>query len=152
MNAIQKKNWKTSKQILKLGRVSAKIPALHHNGIYTESHHKKANLFNTYFSSQAVVDDTNAQLPPIPDINHSLEFITITIQDVSDVLQHLDVTKACGPDLISPRLLKEGCHILAHPYSIIFNRSLEQGYFPSSWKDANVTPIYKKEDKSLPSN
>ena len=103
-----------------------------------------ANLLNTYFSSQAVVDDTNTQLPPIPDIDHSLEFITITIQDVSDVFQHLDVTKACGPDLISPRLLKEGCHILAHPYSIIFNRSLEQGYFPSSWKDANVTPNYKK--------
>ena len=53
---------------------------------------------------------------------------------------------------MNARLLKEGCHILAHPYSIIFNRSLEQGYFPSSWKDANVTPIYKKEDKSLPSN
>ena len=88
----------------------------------------------------------------IPDIDHSLEFITITIQDVSGVFQHLDVTKACGPDLISPRLLKEGCHILTHPYSIIFNCSLEEGYFPSSWKDANVTPIYKKEDKSLPSN
>ena len=136
--------WKTSKQILKLGRVSASIPTLHHNGIYAESDHKK--LLNIYFTSQAVVDDTNTQLPSIPDIDHSLEFITITIQDVSDVFQNLDVTKACGPDLISRRLLKEGCHILTHPYSIIFNRS------HSSWKDANVTPIYKKEDKSLPSN
>ena len=144
--------WKTSKQILKLGRVSASIPTLHNNAIYAESDHKKANLLNTYFSSQAVVDDENTQLPPIPDIDHSLELITITIQNVSDVFQHLNVTKACGPDLISPRLLKEGCHILAHPYSIIFNRSLEQGFFPSSWIDANVTPIYKKEDKSLPSN
>ena len=85
-------------------------------------------------------------------MDHSLESITITTQDVSDVLQNLDITKACGPDPISPRLLKEGCYILAHPYSIIFNRSLEQGYFRSSWKDANVTPIYKKEDKSQPSN
>ena len=76
----------------------------------------------------------------------------MTIQDISYVFQHLDITKACGPDSISSRLLKEGCHILAHPYSIIFNRSLEQGYFPWSWKDANVAPIYKKEDKSLPSN
>ena len=113
--------WKISKQILKLGRVSASIPTLHHNGTCAESDHEKANLLNTYFSSQAVADDTNTQLPPIPDIDHSLEFKTITIQDVSDVFQHLDVTKACGPDLISPRFLKEGCHILAHPYSIIFN-------------------------------
>ena len=142
--------WKTSKQILKLGRVSAIIPTFHHNGIYTESDLEKAKLLITYVSSLAVVDDINKQVPPIPDIDHSVEFITITIQDVSDVFQHLDVTKACGPDLISPRLLKEGCHILAHPHSITFNRSLKQGYFPSSWKDANVTPIYKKEDKSLP--
>ena len=89
-------------------------------------------MLNAYFSSQSVVDDTNTQLPPIPLIDNSLESITITTQDVSDVLQHLDITEACGPDSFSPRLLKEGCHILAHPYSIVFNRSLEQGYFPSS--------------------
>ena len=45
-------------------------------------------------------------------------------------------------------LLREGANILALPYSFIFNRSLDQGY----WKEANVTPIYKKDDKSLPSN
>ena len=46
------------------------------------------------------------------------------------------------------RLLREGANILALPYSIIFNHSLDQGY----WKEANVTPIYKKDDKSLPNN
>ena len=49
------------------------------------------------------------------------------------------MTKASGSDLISPRLLKEGATILSKPLSIIFNRSLLQGYFPSNWKDANVT-------------
>ena len=109
-------------------------------------------MLNTYFSSQTVVHNTNTQLPPIQHIDHPLESITITTQDVSDVFQHLDITKVCGPDTNMPRLLEEGCHVLAHPYSSIFNRSLEQGYFPSSWKDANVIQIYKKEDKSLPSN
>ena len=55
------------------------------------------------------------------------------------------------PDLINPRLLKEGSHILAHPYAVICNCSLSLGYFPSSWKKANVTPIFKKDDKSQPS-
>ena len=54
------------------------------------------------------------------------------------------MTKACGPDLISPRLLKEGANILSKPLSIIFNRSLLQGNFPSKWKDASATAIYKK--------
>ena len=67
-------------------------------------------------------------------------------QEVKDVLDHLNVTKACGPDLISPRLLKEGASVLSKPLAMVFNRSLLQGYFPSNWKDANVTAIHKKED------
>ena len=42
--------------------------------------------------------------------------------------------------------------MLSLPYSIVFNRSLEQGYFPNSWKEANVSPIFKKDEKFLPSN
>ena len=99
-----------------------------------------------------MVDDTNKELPHIDSSNHTLDSIVTSCQDVKDVLLHLNVTKASGPDLISPRLLREGADILALPYSIIFNRSLDQGYFPSSWKEANVTHIYKKDDKSLPSS
>ena len=42
--------------------------------------------------------------------------------------------------------------MLSKPLAMVFNRSLLQGYFPSNWKDANVTAIHKKEDKSVPSN
>ena len=38
------------------------------------------------------------------------------------------MTKACGPDLISPHL-EEGATLLSKPLSIIFNRSLLQCYF-----------------------
>ena len=105
-----------------------------------------------YFSSQTKVDDTNKPLPNVEPAQHVLESITISVQDVLDVLKHLNVNKACGPDLISPRFLRKGAEILAQPYAILFNRSLTQGYFPPSWKDANLTPIHKKEEKSLPGN
>ena len=71
---------------------------------------------------------------------------------MKDCLYNLKINKASGPDLISPRLLKEGAIVLARPFSVIFNRSLQQGYFPSAWKTANVSPIHKKDEKSLPSN
>ena len=77
---------------------------------------------------------------------------TLSVQDVKDTFDNLDVTKACGPDLMSPRLLKEGSAVLALPYSIIFNQSLPLGHFPSPWKDANVTSIHKKVDSSSPAN
>ena len=113
---------------------------------------QKAELLNTYFSSKTKVNDLNKPLPNIAPAQHTLESILICTQDILDVLQHLDVNKACGPDLISPRLLREGVDFLAYPLFIVFNRSLLQGYFPPAWKDANLTQIHKKDDKLLPSN
>ena len=85
-------------------------------------------------------------------IQHSFQNIEISIQDIKDVLKNLNVSKPCGPDLISPHLLKEGADILARSLCILFNRSLEANYFPNTWKFGNVSPIYKKDDRSLPSN
>ena len=96
-----------------------------------------------------MVDDANKELSHIDPSTHTLDSIVISCQDVKNVLLHLNITKASVPDLISQRLLREGADIFALPYSITFNRSLDQGYFPKSWKEANVTPIYKKYDKSL---
>ena len=84
---------------------------------------------------------------------YGLNSIGISSQDVKDVLMYLNIYKACSPDLLlSPRLLKEGATVLEEPLSMLFNRSLEKCYFPVTWKDANVSPSYKKNDKSLPSN
>jgi hypothetical protein len=41
---------------------------------------------------------------------------------------------------------------IAEPLQIIFNKSLRQGKYPSSWKIAHVIAILKKGDASLPSN
>ena len=49
-------------------------------------------------------------------------------------------------------MLKGCTNSICNPLHIIFNRSLSEGVFPESWKKAVVTPIYKKGDKSLPSN
>ena len=151
-NVNSKLFWKTSKQILGVSKTSHTIPTLKLDNKFAENNADKANMLNEYFSSQSVVNDINKTLPPRTDTNNQLNFITISEQEVKDVLDNLNVTKACGPDLISPRLLKEGASVLSKPLATVFNRSLLQGSFPSNWKDANVTAIHKKEDKSVPSN
>ena len=98
------------------------------------------------------VNDANTTLPILEPSQHDLESIIISRQDVLDVLQQLNVNKASGPVSISPRLLREGAIILAHPLSIFFSRFLTQGHFPSSWIDANLTTINKKDKKSQPSD
>ena len=119
---------------------------------FAENNLQKANMLNAYFTSQTFVEDDNRPLPQLETIQHSFQNIEISIQDIKDVLKNLNVSKSCGPDLISPRLLKEGADILARPLCILFNRSLEANYFPTTWKFGNVSPIYKKDDRSLPSN
>ena len=41
---------------------------------------------------------------------------------------------------------------VSKPLCILMNISFEEGIFPDMWKIANVIPIYKKGDKSQPSN
>ena len=84
----------------------------------------------------------------IPTLNN----LNISPQDVIDAISVMDSSKACGPDLISPRLLKEGANQLAIPLSTFYNTLLSRSLFPSAWKRANVTPIFKKGDPSEPSN
>ena len=57
-----------------------------------------------------------------------------------------------GPDSVSNRLLKELAVPLSLPLCNLFNFSLQTGQVPSSWKEANVTPIHKKDDPSEVSN
>ena len=49
-------------------------------------------------------------------------------------------------------MLKGCISTICKPLCILFNRSLNERVFPETWKKAVVTPIYKKGDKSLPSN
>ena len=87
---------------------------------------------NNYFTQQATVD-SNKYLPqPLNVYHENLATITITIKNVSDVLGNLNITKASGPDLISPRLLKEDASVLSKLMSKRFNCSLQQGFFPTS--------------------
>ena len=104
-------------------------------------------MLNAYFNSQTFVEDNNRPLPQLEPIQHSFQYIEISIQDIEDVLKILKVLKSCSPDLVSPRLLKEGADILARPFCILFNRSLEANYFHTAWKFGNVSPIYKKHDR-----
>ena len=80
---------------------------------------------------------------------NGLEQITVTENEVEDILKILDTSKAIGPDLLNPRLLKEAASILKYPLCTLFNLSLTLSTFPSEWKYANVTPVFKKD---CPSN
>ena len=56
---------------------------------------KKAELFNDYFCKQADINETETYVPDITDILiNGLEQITITENEVGDILKILDKSKA----------------------------------------------------------
>ena len=64
----------------------------------------------------------------------------------------LNVSKACGPDSITPFLLKSSAEYISVPLSHLFNQSLSTGTLPFDWVSANVVPIHKRNDKHIPGN
>ena len=78
--------------------------------------------------------------------------IKITLKGVHDLLGNLQPNKAAGPDGIHPRVLKEIKDNLAPVLVDFFQRSLNSGEVPDDWKEANVSPAFKKEEKYKASN
>ncbi|PJE78229.1 hypothetical protein CI610_02839 [invertebrate metagenome] len=151
-NLNVRKWWKTVYSLLPNYRKSP-IPPLLHNDTVVSDDFEKASLFNDFFCAQSTIDDSNAELPNINyECNHTLSNIHITATDVKDAILNLDCSKAIGPDLVNPRLLKESVDIICKPLSTLFNLSLTSGIFPTEWKSANVTPVHKKENKSILTN
>ena len=88
----------------------------------------------------------------IPTPNYRLDSLTLLPTEVEEILKSLPLGKAAGPDSINNRLLKELAHPLSIPLCDLFNFSLTTGKVPQIWKQANVSPIYKKNDPSDVSN
>ena len=76
-----------------------------------------------------------------------MDKISITTEGVHKLLKGLNPNKASGPDKISPKLLKNMADYLAQPLASLFQASLKQGKVPHQWKNALVTPIFKKGNK-----
>ena len=60
--------------------------------------------------------------------------------------------KSPGVDGIPPKLLKETVEQISTPLAKLFNLSLEERIVPSEWKEANITPLFKKGSRNKPEN
>ena len=68
------------------------------------------------------------------------------------VMLYFYTGKAAGPDRLKPILLKELCEEIAPIIQVIFERSIQTGKLPTEWCRAQVSPIFKKGDKTSAAN
>ena len=92
-----------------------------------------------------------------------MDFLPFSLPSPSSLLNlpiiviHGNVTSqvfffAVGLDKVSSRLLKDAADIVAPSLTSLFNISINTGCFPSTWKLAKISPLFKKGSKQDPSN
>ena len=102
----------------------------------------KTNILNSFFAS--IFTEENMNTIPNPDIFYvlcELTDLSITPEIVRQKLVKLKENRACGPDLIHPKILIELLAELVLPIVDIFDQSLQDGSLPLVWKQANVCLI-----------
>uniref|UniRef100_A0A2A4JB85 Reverse transcriptase domain-containing protein n=1 Tax=Heliothis virescens TaxID=7102 RepID=A0A2A4JB85_HELVI len=113
------------------------------------------NMFGEMFASTfSVPDDTYPSLASSPRALTSAALCNLQFdsEEIYRELAGLDETKGAGSDGIPPIFIKRCAKALASPLQTIFNRSLRDGTFPSTWKEALVIPIFKSGEKHLVAN
>ena len=75
-----------------------------------------------------------------------------TVNVARKLLLKLNERKAAGLDNIPSKLLKMAGNIVAPSLTQIFTKSISTGIFPTEWKLARVTPIFKKGKRDDPNN
>ena len=125
-------------------------PLFENDSLITEDD-RKADIFNNYFASIASPDHSDL-LPYLPNFqfltDSRIENIQTSEVEVQRLPSQLNANKSTGPDGIGNWVLKHCSKSLSIPLTILFNKSLRDGIFPSVWKQANVCPVFKKGYKS----
>ena len=109
------------------------------------AHQTKAKLpCLTLFKSVFVTENnTLPAFEPVCDANSS---------EVKKKLLNLKSFKSPRVDNLHPRILKELSGGASVTLSILYTESFKQQKLSQDWKDAMITPLYKKDRKCLASN
>ena len=133
----------------------SRIPILKEGAdTHTEARDKAQALSRQYKSVFTNEPDGPIPEPDRPTNVHleSMEPIDFTEHGVMKLIKALDPSKARGPDNIPTRVIKEAAAELTPPITRIFQLSYNTASVPDDWKTAAITAIYKKGDKTKPSN
>jgi hypothetical protein len=121
------------------------------DGTTSQDPTENVELINNYFST-IVGAAKVGQLPNLIPQTETISDIEIFEEEVLNLLRACDPTKSAGPDSIHNALLNGCASTIAAPLTLIFKKSMIEGYVPEDWRRAHIAPLFKSGDRSLPSN
>src|SRR5664279_1939223 len=114
------------------------------DGNLISDNQQKANAFNDFFGSVYTVEDLDSIPTVCNKARKELNTVEISHEAVLDLLKKLKPEKSPGMDGIHPKVLRECANELAGPLTTLFQTSMREGRVPNEWKEAAVSPIFKK--------
>ena len=63
---------------------------------------------------------------------------------LTEIINKINPSKAHGFDDIYFKIIKLCPELLASQIKLIFEKCIQEGSFPNSWKKANIQPVNKK--------
>ena len=126
-------------------KVRDKVGPLENNrGNIISDGFQKAEVLNEYFSSVFTTDDISSLPVPFTKFEGNkseyLGQLFVTLEMIANKIKKMKDNK------------KEIVEQISTPLAIFFNLSLEEGIVPSEWKEANITPLFKKGSRNKPEN
>ncbi|KAL9970767.1 hypothetical protein ACROYT_G023189 [Oculina patagonica] len=154
--------WKCIKTLTGASKNNCGITKLEIGERVVEDSKDISEQFNTYFST--IADKLRSTMAQAPfSLSKLLSFVEsrkdldvvfsapqITSTQVARIIMKINPNKASGVDKISARVLR--IPAIAPSIAKLTNLSLSSGTFPQRWKLAKVTPLFKKGDRTDPSN
>jgi len=114
---------------------------------------KKVKIFSDYFAS-VWTQEPDGDVPVLPEryVEFEMTEPEITPDIVEKKLLKLDTSKSTGPDIQSPKVLKEIAHEIAYPVAMLYRESVKSMSVPGRWKESIVSVLFKKGNKFLAGN
>ena len=115
---------------------------------------KMSNLLQEQYTHAFSDPDSGNTDQPYPDTSNipQFDYITIIEEEIIKAINEISLNSAPGTDKIPARLIKECKHQLAAALVILWQKSIDSGQIPTDLLKQSIIPIFKKDNKSLPSN
>ena len=154
--------WHTINNVIKkTNNKSSIIDSLKSDNITYTNAIDISNAFGKYFftiGETIAAKGGNSNIPissylnKIPRQGKSVFLTPCTKTEIKKLITNLLSKNSSGYDDISNIILKEIGDTLLEPLTLIFNRSLKAGVFPSDMEIADISPLFKSGSKHLLNN
>ena len=82
----------------------------------------------------------------------AFSFRHVSLDEITKEIKRLDVKKACQKKDIPTKVIKNNSDAFADFFFFNLNNCIASLVFPSNFKNAEITPVHKKDSKNTESN